>query len=475
MRYADYEAVIGLEVHAELKTESKIFCSCATSFGAEPNTHCCPICLGLPGAMPKLNRRVVELAVMAGAALNCEISELSRIDRKQYFYPDLPKAYQISQAGIPLCQNGYLDISTDEGNLRVGITRIHIEEDAGKLIHTGEHTLVDYNRCGVPLIEIVSAPDMRTGKQAAEYVRALRSILSTCAISDGRMQEGSLRCDVNISVRRPNDPGLGTRTEVKNLNSFTFIEKAIEFEFARHCALLEKGEPVVMETRRYDPVTDQTYPMRTKEHVFDYRFLHEPDLNPIALTADEIDALRESLPELPAARAERIFRDYGVRPGDAVLLTADRALADYYEAAATKTSYPRIALNLLLSDLLRFCAGDRFAAPIAAPRLADLAELLGEGVINSATAKKLLARLVESDFDVKDAVSSEGLAQIRDEAVLQQLIMEVLEAQPRAVEDYRRGKTNALRSLQGQLMSRTQGRADPVIAESLLKQALDLL
>ena len=473
MSYADYEAVIGLEVHAELKTESKIFCSCSTSFGAEPNTHCCPICLGFPGTLPTLNRRAVELAVMAGAALNCEISNLSRIDRKQYFYPDLPKSYQISQADSPICKNGYLDIQIEEGELRVGITRIHIEEDAGKLIHNGEHTLVDANRCGVPLIEIVSSPDLRTGKQAAAYVRALRSILTTCEISDGRMQEGSLRCDVNISVRRRTDAAFGTRTEIKNLNSFTFIEKAIDYEFARHCKLLERGEALPMETRRYDPATGKTYPMRTKEQVSDYRFLREPDLPPIYLTDGEIKCLCASLPELPAARAARLGNEYGVRPHDAAVLTANRALADYYEAAAKKTQYPRIVLNLLLSELLHICTSDPFSAPVVPQRLAELAELLGKGVINSATAKKLLLRLAQQDFDVCDTVEREGLAQIRDEATLKALICEVISDQVRAVEDYYRGKTHALRSLQGQLMARTQGRADPVIAERLLKEALD--
>ena len=473
MSCTEYEAVIGLEVHAELKTESKIFCSCATSFGAEPNTHCCPICLGLPGAMPTLNRRAVELAVMAGAALNCEISELSRIDRKQYFYPDLPKAYQISQAGTPLCQNGYLDIETDGGVMRVGITRIHIEEDAGKLVHTGKHTLIDCNRCGVPLIEIVSEPDMHSGKQAAAYVRALRSILSTCEISDGRMQEGSLRCDVNISVRRRNDPNLGTRTEIKNLNSFAFIEKAIEFEFSRHCSLLENGEQVTMETRRYDPATGRTYPLRNKERVFDYRFMSEPDLPPIQLSSEEIEALRGELPELPAARTARLCRDFGIRRQDALVLTADKLLADYYEAAAGQSQYPRLVVNLLLSELLRLCTGDGFSSPVTPQRLAQLAQLLGDGVINSATAKKLLLRLAEADFDPEATVEQEGLAQIRDASVLTLLVEETLQTEARAVEDYKRGKTNALRSLQGRLMARTGGRADPVMTEHLLRQALD--
>ena len=473
MKYSDFEAVIGLEVHAELKTKSKIFCSCATSFGAEPNTHCCPACLGMPGAMPTLNRRAVELAVMAGAALNCEVAKLSRIDRKQYFYPDLPKAYQISQAGSPICRNGYLDIRTADGEKRIGITRIHIEEDAGKLVHTGEHTLIDCNRCGIPLIEIVSAPDMRSGNEAATYVRTLRSILSTCEISDCKMQEGSLRCDVNISVRRRNETRLGVRTEIKNLNSFAFIEKAIEYELSRQCELILNGEEVTMETRRFDPSTGKTYPMRTKERVFDYRFLNEPDLPSIALTSEDIERLRASLPELPAARAARLCQTFGIREADAVILTSDKHLADFYEDAAKRSTHPKLVLNLLLTELLRSCASDPFACPVSATRLAEVAQLLGDGVINSSTSKKLLNRLLEQDMDVRDVVEKEELAQIRDEALLEKIVLETLRSSSRAVEDYRRGKTNAMRALQGQIMSHTAGRADPVIVENLLKTRLD--
>ena len=470
----EYEAVIGLEVHAELNTKSKIFCSCSTAFGAEPNTQCCPICMGLPGTLPTLNRRAVELAVMAGAALECEISQRSRTDRKQYFYPDLPKAYQISQAGVPLCQNGSLRFRTEAGDRVVGITRIHIEEDAGKLIHKNGSTLIDYNRCGVPLIEIVSAPDMHTGAEAAAYVRALRAVLLTCGISDCRMQEGSLRCDVNISVRRRGDEGFGVRTEIKNINSFAFMEKAIDFEFARQCDLLSRGEEIRMETRRYDSSTGKTYPMRSKERVFDYRFLAEPDLLPICLSQEEIDALRKSLPELPMARARRMEKTYGITESDAEVLSSDTRLADYYETAAKETKHQKLLANLLLTDLMRFCESEPFVSPVVETRLAAVSELFGERVINSATAKKLLARLVEGDFDPVEIVAREGLAQIRDKEALQGLIDEVLVQNPRAVEDYRNGKKAALRSLQGQVMAKSGGRADPILLESLLREAVEV-
>ena len=472
MSFAEYEAVIGLEVHAELKTATKMFCSCSTSFGASPNTHCCPVCMGLPGAMPTLNRRAVELAVMAGAALNCEIATLCRTDRKQYFYPDLPKAYQISQAGSPLCRNGSLSFSAPDGDRRVEIIRVHIEEDAGKLIHRDDKTLIDYNRCGVPLIEIVSAPELRSGAEAAAYLRALRSNLATCGISDCKMQEGSLRCDVNISVREKGSQALGVRTEIKNLNSFTFIEKAIEYETRRHCELIARGEAVRMETRRYDPATGKTYPMRRKETSFDYRFLTEPDLSPISLSEEEINGLRQALPELPAARCKRLMSSYGLSEKEAEILTSDPALADYFEEGAICSSYPKQVANLLLSEILRMCEGDPFACPIPFARLAAVADLFGEGIVNSTTAKKLLVRLCDADFDPHEAVEREGLAQLRDPKLLIRVIEEVLSANARAVADYKNGKTAALRALQGQAMSRTSGKADPVLLERLLKERL---
>ena len=473
LKTASYETVIGLEVHAELKTKSKIFCACPTAFGARPNTHCCPICMGLPGAMPTLNRRAVELAVMAGLALECDVAEISRIDRKQYFYPDLPKAYQISQADSPLCRGGAVTVKTDGGERRVGITRIHIEEDAGKLIHENGRTLIDYNRCGVPLIEIVSAPDMRSGAEAVAYVRALRAILVSCGISDGKMQEGSLRCDVNISVRRHGSEDLGVRTEIKNLNSFTFMEKAIEYEVRRQCELLENGGEVRMETRRFDAVSGVTLPMRNKERVFDYRFLAEPDLPPICVTQEEIARLRADLPELPVDRSARLVRDYALTPYDADLLTADPALAAYFELVATQTRYPKIAVNLLLSELLRVCAVEGFTCAISPCRLAQLADLLGDGVINSSIGKKLLARLLSSDLDPVEVVNAEQLAQITDAAVLKNEILAVMQVSARAVADYRAGKKSAMRALQGQIMARTGGRAEPRLLEKLLTDELD--
>jgi len=473
MNYTEYEAVIGLEVHAELKTNSKIFCSCATTFGAEPNTQVCPVCMGLPGAMPRLNRRAVELAMMAGLILHCEISSISRMDRKQYFYPDLPKAYQISQGDRPLCKNGYLDIEVNGNLSRVGIHRIHIEEDAGKLLHTEGETLIDYNRCGIGLIEIVSEPSLRSGAEAAAYLRALRSILSSCNISDCKMQEGSMRCDVNVSVRKKGSDTFGVRTEIKNLNSFAFVQKAIDYEFARQCELLTRGEAVISETRRFDPSSGKTYSMRSKESVSDYRFLVEPDIPLIAVTPIDIERIASEIPELPRERMERLCRGYGMRMADADVLVSYPMLADYFEAVAEKTKAPLVALNLILGELLRANDGESFSTPVRAERLADLCDLLQEGVVNHSTAKKLLLRLQSGDFDLIETVEREQLAQIRDEGMIRNILSQILEANPRAVNDYRNGKRAAMRALQGQAMAKTAGRADPVLLERILVSLLD--
>ena len=469
----NYETVIGLEVHVELKTESKIFCSCATAFGAEPNTQCCPVCAGLPGALPTLNRRAVELAVKAGLALGCEIAEVSRMDRKHYFYPDLPKAYQISQAEHPICERGELRFLLNGEEKRVGVTRIHIEEDAGKLLHEGERTLVDCNRCGVPLIEIVSEPDLRSGAEAAEYLRELRSILVSCGISDCKMQEGAMRCDVNLSIRSCGETSMGVRTEIKNINSFSFVEKAIGYETKRQIAELEREGRVRQRTLRFVPATGKTEIMRDKEEAADYRFLPEPDLPPFRISRETVERLRCELPELPMAKRLRLQEAYGVSARDAATLTATVGLADYFETVASACAYPKIAVGLLLTDLLRLCEEEPFLAPVSACRLAELADLAGEGTVNHSTAKKLLLRLTEGDFSPRDVAKQEGLEQIRDPHLISAWLKELLSEEQRAVSDYRNGKKNAAKALQGKLMAKSGGRVDPILAERMLLDALN--
>lgn len=467
-----FETVIGLEVHVELKTKTKIFCSCPTTFGAEPNTQCCPVCLGLPGAMPTLNRRVVELAVLAGLALNCDISHESRIDRKQYFYPDLPKAYQISQANVPICRAGHLDIDTSAGTRRIGITRIHIEEDAGKLVHTPHHTRIDCNRCGVPLIEIVSEPDLRSPEEAVAYLKALRAVLVTCGISDCKMQEGSMRCDINLSVRHRGEESFGVRAEIKNVNSFAYAEKAMRYEEKRQIDMLVRGEEIFSETRRYDEASETTVCMRVKEKADDYRYLNEPDLMPIRISDEDIARVLTRLPELPRARAIRMQAAYGISLAEAKSLFSDTALADYFEQVALQTAYPKLALNLLLSDLLHHVPAEPFVSPVRASRLGELANLVGEGKINSSTAKKLLLRLVQADFSLRETIEAEGLWQIRDEALLTNVVREVLLQQARAVADYKKGKRAAMQVLMGNIMKKTGGRADPILADRILQKEL---
>ena len=397
-----------------------------------------------------------------------------RTDRKQYFYPDLPKAYQISQEGAPICRNGALTVTLEDGTQKkIGISRIHIEEDAGKLIHEGESTLIDCNRCGVPLIEIVSKPDMHSAEEAVAYLKALRAILLSCGISDCRMQEGSMRCDVNISVRRAGSETLGVRTEIKNVNSFAFVDKAIRHERERQIALLEKGEKILPETRRYDEGSGATVRMRVKESAEDYRYLTETDLLPWLVNEDDVERLRATLPELPPARACRMKKQYAISEADVQILMGDRAMADYFEEAAKGCAYPDVLVHLLLNDLLRFCTSDPFSSPVEPWRLRELAELMGSRRVNSATAKKLLGRLRTEDFSPIEIVEREGLAQICDREVITSLAERVMRETEKAVEDYRRGKTAAIKALLGKMMALSQGRADPEISETVLLEQLN--
>ncbi len=469
-----YEMTVGLEVHVELKTDTKIFCSCPTGYGAEPNTQCCPVCMGLPGALPTLNRRAVEYAIRAGIAANCSIAEYTRLDRKNYFYPDLPKAYQISQYDSPLCFDGHIDICVGGEKKRIGITRIHIEEDAGKLIHDRERgTLIDCNRCGVPLIEIVSEPDIRSAEEAKAYLKKLRSLMIYAGVSDCRMNEGALRCDVNISVKERDSERFGERCEIKNLNSFNFAAKAIEYEFRRQCELAERGETIKRETRRFEASDGKTYSMRSKESAEDYRYFPEPDIPPFSVLPDEIERIARELPRLPDQRAEQYSREYALGAYDCDIITSDMAMADYFEAAAKRTAYPKILANIMISEILGRVTQESFECPISPENLAELADMAGEGVINSSTVKKLIKRLWESDGSAREIVEREGLAQIRDRELLRELVLGVIMDNEKLVVDYKKGRTVAAKAVVGKTMSATGGRADPKIlcelAEEILK------
>ena len=468
-----YETVIGLEVHAELNTASKIFCGCATTFGAEPNTLCCPVCAGLPGVLPTLNRRAVEKTITAGLALHCEINEICRMDRKQYFYPDLPKAYQISQDRYPVCKNGYLALESGGTERRVRINRIHLEEDAGKLIHTDGATLVDCNRCGVPLIEIVTEPDLRSGAEVSSFLRELRQILLACGVSDCKMQEGSLRCDVNLSIRPVGSSLLGERTEIKNLNSFAFAEKAVAAETARQIAELESTGRVLRRTVRYLPQRGLTEPMRHKETLDAYRFFPEPDLRPFRISPATVERLRAALPELPAGKRARLQQEYGISAGEAQVLSLTEGLSEYYEEAASGCGYPRVVASLLINDLLRHCGESPFFSPVSAARLCELATLAGEGHVNRSVAKRLLTALTEADFSPRARAESEGLLQINEESVILGWVHEVMADDEQSVADYRKGRTNAMRALQGRLMAKSGGRANPTVAQRLLLDELN--
>ena len=465
-----YEMVIGLEVHIELKTKTKIFCACPTAFGAAPNTHVCPICLGYPGTLPKLNEEVVRYAIKAGLAANCTIAAYSKQDRKNYFYPDLPKAYQISQYDLPLCSDGFLEIETHAGPKKIRITRIHIEEDAGKLVHTDKGTLFDANRCGVPLIEIVSEPDIRSAEEAVAYVKKLRALMLYAGVSDCKMNEGSLRCDVNLSVRKRGEETLGTRTEMKNINSFAFIAKAIEYEFDRQVEELEAGNKIVQETRRFDASSGKTFSMRSKEDADDYRYFPDPDLAPIVISKARIQALADEIPTLPDARKAKYMSEYALTAYDAEQICASPDTAAYFERAANASRYPKTVANMMISEVLRY--SEDGAVALTPKALAKIADMAGDGVINSGTAKKLIAECSAKDDDPEEIVKARGLAQISDAKTLTALLKEAMDANPKAVADFRAGKTAAAKSIVGAVMAKSGGRANPALCGQLLDELL---
>lgn len=472
----DYEIVIGLEVHAELSTESKIYCSCKNEFGFEVNTRCCPICTGMPGTLPTLNEKVIEYAVKMGLALHCDINQICKQDRKNYYYPDLPKAYQISQFDIPLCEKGYVDVLVDGKEKRIGVTRIHIEEDAGKLLHNDNFagSLVDFNRCGVPLIEIVSEPDMRSAQEAKVYLETIRSILQYLDISDCKMQEGSIRCDVNVSVMPKGSDVFGTRCEMKNINSFSGAVRAIEFEANRQIQILKEGGTITQETRRWDDSKGKSFTLRTKEDAHDYRYFPEPDLLTIVLDDSYINTVREQIPELPNVKVSRYLREFGLSQVDASLLVEDPEKAKLFEdTTAKKQCSPKSVCNWILGDISKRMNEKMLPLSeinISAESLSELLALIESGKISNATGKIVFEEMLVSDKMPSIIVKEKGFIQISDEGQLETIVQDVLKNNQKSVEDYHNGKTNALGFLVGQCMKATKGQGNPAkMKEILLK------
>ncbi|WP_298706340.1 Asp-tRNA(Asn)/Glu-tRNA(Gln) amidotransferase subunit GatB [uncultured Veillonella sp.] len=477
-----YETVVGLEVHTELKTKSKIFCGCTTEFGGDQNTHVCPVCLGLPGVLPVLNKKVVEYAIRVGLALNCEILHFNKFDRKNYYYPDLPKNWQTSQYDLPICLNGHLDIEVNGETRRIRITRIHMEEDAGKLVHSGstistsDSSNVDYNRTGVPLLEIVSEPDLRSGEEARAYVEKLRSIIKYLDVSDVRMEEGSLRCDANISVRLMGEEKLGTKTEIKNMNSLTALQKGIEYEAVRQAETIEDGGEIVQETRTWDDSKGVTLSMRKKEKENDYRYFPEPDLVPIVITDEQIEAARKELPELPDAKQARFQSEYGLSHEDSRILTAARETADYLDATVRAGADAKTAANWMLGDMAKLVndANITFAeAQIKPEQLAGMIALINKGTISGKIAKKVIVSMWESGKDAATIVEEQGLVQITDTGAIEEIVKQVIADNPKSVEDFKSGKGKAIGFLVGQVMKQSKGRANPGVVNELLQKHLN--
>jgi aspartyl-tRNA(Asn)/glutamyl-tRNA(Gln) amidotransferase subunit B len=473
----EFEPVIGLEVHAQLITDSKIFCGCSTKFGASPNSHTCQICLGMPGVLPVLNRKVVEYTIKMGLATHCRINEACNFARKNYFYPDLPKGYQISQYANPLAEHGYVDIGLENGKKRIGVTRIHMEEDAGKLMHD-EHipaSYVDLNRTGVPLIEIVSEPDIRSAEDASDYLRRLHEILVYLEICDGNMEEGSFRCDANVSLRPKGQEAFGTRTELKNMNSFRNVQRALDYEIKRQQYVLEGGGVVVQETRLWDDTAGVTHSMRGKEEAHDYRYFPDPDLVWVAIGPEWVEAIRQDQPELPLEKRERFIRDYQIPAYDAGVLTQSRALADYYEEVVRLTDRPKIASNWIMGDILRFMNEEKqdiTACKITPHALADLIRLIDGGTISGKIAKEVFEQMYKTGKPAAAIIAENGLVQITDEGALVQAITDVIAASPKQLEQYRGGRDKVFGFFVGQVMKATQGKANPQLLNDLLKKML---
>ena len=472
-----YEIIIGLEVHAELSTKTKIFCSCSTQFGSEPNTNCCPICMAMPGTLPVLNEKVVEYAVKAGLATNCEIEKNSKNDRKNYFYPDLPKSYQISQYDKPLCKGGYIEIDTEEGRKKIGITRIHIEEDAGKLNHDefSGGSLVDLNRAGVPLIEIVSEPDLRSSSEAEIYLKKIKSILQYIEVSDCKMQEGSLRADVNVSVRKVGDEKLGTRTEMKNMNSFRSITRAIDYEVTRQIEVLQSGEKITQETLRWDEVSGKTFPMRDKEEAQDYRYFPEPDLVSIQLSEEYIEKVRNMLPELPESRKQRYISEIGLSEKEATALTNSKYLSNLFEEAIAVCHNAKAVSNWIMSDISRILNEKEIEPemiPFTAEQLGRLIILIDTNVISSSIAKKVLEELFENPKDPEEMIKEKGWIQISDEGAIKEVVMKILQENPQSIADFKAGRDRALGFLVGQAMKQTKGKANPKMLNEMFLEEL---
>ncbi|SEO86895.1 Asp-tRNA(Asn)/Glu-tRNA(Gln) amidotransferase subunit GatB [Propionispora vibrioides] len=476
----DYEIVIGLEVHSELKTKSKIFCGCSTQFGSDQNTNVCPVCLGLPGVLPVINEKVIEFAIRAGLALNCEILPFSKFDRKNYYYPDLPKNFQTSQYDLPIAVNGYLDIEVEGQTKRIGITRVHMEEDAGKLVHSGtinnsDYALVDYNRTGVPLIEIVSEPDIRTPEEAKAYLEKLKAILQYIDVSDCKMEEGSLRCDANISLRPCGTEPFGTKAEIKNLNSFRSVQRGLEYEAARQEQVLEEGGRVIQETRSWDEAKGITLSMRSKEQAHDYRYFPEPDLVPIIVDPAKVEEIRQSLPELPDARQKRLMNDYGLSSYDASVITASKAMADYFDETVACQADAKSVANWLMGEVskhLNTAGLDIEACPVTPAKLAGMIALIDKGTISGKIAKTVFEDMWSSGKDADTVVKEKGLVQISDASAIVAIVDSVIVANPQSVADFKAGKEKAIGFLVGQIMKQTKGRANPEMVNKLLRERL---